>query len=32
VLRGTVRVVRQGYEVFSRTAKPPLHLFDPDIL
>jgi ketosteroid isomerase-like protein len=25
-------IVRQGYEFFSRTGKPPLHLFDPDIL
>ena len=27
-----VELVREGYEYFRRTGKPPLHLFDTDIL
>jgi ketosteroid isomerase-like protein len=27
-----VEIVRQGYAFFSRTGRPPLHLFDPEIL
>jgi hypothetical protein len=27
-----VEIVQQGYEFFRRTGKPPLHLFDADIL